>query len=390
MSNHNMPMGLYALALGAFAIGLTEFGIVGLLPQVANEFHVSEQVAGYLVSGYALSVAVGAIILTAIMTRYERRITLIMLMALFILGNLTSAIAENYSILMLGRIIAALCHGAFFSIGAVVAAGMVHTNKQAAAISIMFLGLTVSNVMGVPVGTFLGLKFGWRSTFWVLAIIGIITMFGIRLLVPVITVDNKSNLKNEFRVFKSPQVWISIFISIFTFGGVIGGFTYIAFILTKVSQFQTSSVPWLLVLFGFGTFIGNIIGGKMADKALNKSIAILLTFLAIVLAIFALTAENQTMTVISLFLMGSVGLAIAPGLQLRIMRYAPDAPTAASGANIAAFNIGNALGAWFGGITLNAGFGFTSPLWAGVVLSLTGLIILSIGVKLNTNKPSYY
>lgn len=313
-----------------------------------------------------------------------------MLMALFILGNLTSAIAENYSILMLGRIIAALCHGAFFSIGAVVAAGMVHTNKQAAAISIMFLGLTVSNVMGVPVGTFLGLKFGWRSTFWVLAIIGIITMFGIRLLVPVITVDNKSNLKNEFRVFKSPQVWISIFISIFTFGGVIGGFTYIAFILTKVSQFQTSSVPWLLVLFGFGTFIGNIIGGKMADKALNKSIAILLTFLAIVLAIFALTAENQTMTVISLFLMGSVGLAIAPGLQLRIMKYAPDAPTAASGANIAAFNIGNALGAWFGGITLNAGFGFTSPLWAGVVLSLTGLIILSIGVKLNTNKPSYY
>lgn len=379
-----MPIGLFALALGAFGIGLTEFGIVGLLPQVAGDFNISEQVAGYLVSGYALSVAIGAVVLTAMITKLERRMTLIMLMALFIIGNVLSAMAENYTVLMVGRIIAALCHGAFFSIGAVVAAGMVPSNKQAAAISLMFLGLTVSNVMGVPFGTFLGLKFGWRATFWTLAVIGIVTMFGIRMLVPVLTVDNTTSLKREFGVFKRPQVWISAAISVFAFGGVIGAFTYIAFTITEVSGFETSSVPWLLVLFGIGTFIGNILGGKAADKSLDASLGIILVLLAVVLAVFALTAHIQIMAIISLLLMGTIGLSTAPGLQLRIMSFAQDAPTVASGANIAAFNIGNAIGAWLGGIALSAGFGFVSPLWVGAVLSILGFIVLFIGSQLKS------
>jgi MFS transporter, DHA1 family, inner membrane transport protein len=381
-SNTRKPMGLYALALAAFGIGLTEFGIVGLLPQIASDFNVSEQVAGYLVSGYALSVAIGAVLLTSIINKLERRITLMMLMTLFILGNLLSAIADNYVMLMIGRIVAALCHGAFFSIGAVVAAGIVPSNKQAAAISLMFLGLTVSNIFGVPFGTFLGLEFGWRATFWVLAIIGIATMLGIRLLLPVISVDSDTSLKNEFVVFKRLQVWISMSISILAFGGVIGAFTYIAFTMTEVSGFETSSVPWLLVLFGIGTFIGNIVGGKMADKALDISIGILLALLTIVLAVFALTAYIPIMAIISLLLMGTIGLATAPGLQLRIMSFAQEAPTLASGANIAAFNIGNAIGAGLGGMALSAGLGFVSPLWVGAILSFIGLIVLFIGTQL--------
>lgn len=372
-----MPIGLFALALGAFGIGLTEFGIVGLLPQIASGFGITEQMAGYLVSGYALSVAVGAVALTAAMVRFERRSTLLALMGLFIAGNLISAIAQSYEMLMLGRIIAALCHGAFFSIGAVVAAEMVPKNKQASAISLMFAGLTVSNVLGVPLGTFLGLQLGWRSTFWALAIIGVVTMIGIRLLVPSLPAPIHTSLRKEFGVFKRPQVWISAAVSILAFGGVIGGFTYIAFTIVEVSGFATATVPWLLVLFGVGTFVGNIAGGKAADRALNTSLSINLALLTVVLVTFALTAQSKAMTIISLFLMGSVGLATAPGLMLRIMNLAGDAPTMASGTNIAAFNVGNALGAWLGGLALSAGLGYVSPLWAGALLSFIGLFVLA-------------
>ncbi|WP_322092920.1 MFS transporter [Paraburkholderia bannensis] len=370
-----MPIGLFALALGAFGIGLTEFGIVGLLPQVTADFGVTEQVAGYLVSGYALSVAIGALVLTALMARFERRSTLLIMMGLFIAGNLISAMASSYEALLAGRIMAALCHGAFFSVGAVVASDMVAANKKASAISLMFAGLTVSNILGVPLGTLLGLQLGWRSTFWALSIIGVVTMLGIRLLVPRLEATANS-LRTELAVFGRPQVWISASISILAFGGVIGGFTYIAFTITKVSGFATATVPWLLLLFGLGTFIGNIVGGKAADRALNTSLGVFLALLTMVLIVFALTAQSKIMTIVSLLLMGSIGLATAPGLMLRIMNFASDAPTMASGTNIAAFNIGNALGAWLGGMALQAGFGYVSPLWAGAALSFVGLLIL--------------
>lgn len=371
-----MPTGLFALALGAFGIGLTEFGIVGLLPQVAAEFNISEQVAGYLVSGYAISVAVGAILLTSIMIRMERRLTLLLLSGLFIVGNLISAMSGSYETLLIGRIVAALCHGAFFSVGAVVASDMVAEDKKGAAISLMFAGLTVSNVVGVPLGTFVGIAMGWRTTFWALAVIGVITMLGIRTLVPLMPAHRDTNLGREFAVFGRPQVWISALLSILSFGGVIGGFTYIAFTLTHVSGFSTQTVPWLLVMFGVGTFIGNIYGGKAADRSLNKSLGTILLMLAVVMAAFALCAQNQIMTIILLLLMGTVGLATGPGLQLRMMKYASDAPTVASGTNIAAFNIGNAVGAYLGGIALDKGYGFVSPLWVGAALSLVALIVV--------------
>ncbi|MBT1680284.1 MULTISPECIES: MFS transporter [Curtobacterium] len=384
-----MPIGLIALALGGFGIGLTEFGIVGLLPEVAADTGVTEPVAGYLVSGYALGVAVGAIALTALVYRLERRKVLIGLMGLFIIGNLLSAIAPDYSVLLIGRVIAALCHGAFFGIGAVVAADMVPANKKAGAISLMFAGLTAANVLGVPLGTFLGQQLGWRSTFWAITIIGVIALIGIRALVPITPGATGSSLRTEFAVYRRPQVWVSAAASVFAFGAVIGAFTYIAFTLTEVTGFSQSAVPWLLVLFGVGTFIGNFVGGKLADRALNPSLIAILAVLTVVLVVFALTATNAIATVVLLLLLGTVGLSTAPGLQVRMMTFAGDAPTVASGTNIAGFNVGNAIGAWLGGATIGAGLGFTSPLWAGAGLAVVGVAVLAVGsIRRTRNVPT--
>ncbi|MEU7647520.1 MFS transporter [Streptomyces huasconensis] len=372
-----MPIGLIALALGGFGIGLTEFGIVGLLPEVAGDFDVSEAVAGYLVSGYALSVAIGAVGLTAAVARLDRKKVLLGLMLLFVAGNLISAVAPTYSLLMVGRVVAALCHGAFFGVGAVVASDMVAENKKGSAIALMFGGLTAANVLGVPLGTFVGQQFGWRATFWAITVIGVIALIGIQLLVPQPSADGQASLRSELAVFRRGQVWVSLALSVLAFGGVIGGYTYIAFTLTEVSGFATSTVPWLLVLFGVGTFIGNFFGGKAADKSPNAALIGILGALAVIMSVFALTAESKIATIVALLLMGTIGLAAAPGLMVRIMKYAEDAPTMASGANVAAFNVGNALGAWIGGLTIAAGYGFVSPLWVGAGLALAGLVVVA-------------
>lgn len=381
-----MPIGLIALALGGFGIGLTEFGIVGLLPEIAADFEVSESVAGLLVSGYALTVAAGAIGLTAAVVRFDRKTVLVSLMVLFILGNLISALAPDYTTMLIGRIVAALCHGAFFGVGAVVATTMVAKDRQAGAIALMFGGLTVATVAGVPLGTFLGQQFGWPSTFWTITAIGVVTLVGILVMVPSTEAAAGSRLRQELVAFRKFQVWVSIAVGILAFGAVVGAFTYIAFTLTEVSGFAASAVPWLLVVFGVGTFVGNLVGGKLADRALTPSLIALMGLLAAVLALFALTAQNQVATIVGLLLLGSVGLGTAPGLQLRIMRFAPEAPTMASSANVAALNVGNAFGAWLGGVTIAAGFGFVSPLWVGASLAAAGLVVLLIGTAV-TRRP---
>lgn len=379
-----MPLGLVALALGGFGIGLTEFVIMGLLPEVAADFEVSEAVAGYLISGYALAVAVGAILITAAVIRLDRKRVLLGLLVLFIIGNLMSVLAPSYDMMMAGRIVAALCHGAFFGIGSVVAAGMVSPNKRAGAIAMMFAGLTIANVLGVPFGTLLGQQFGWRSTFWTITAIGVVALIGIATLVRASATDSvHGTLRAELGSFRNTQVWLSIAITILGFGGMFGAFTYIAFTLTDVSGFATSSVPWLLILFGAGMFIGNYLGAKAADRALAPTLIWTLVAVTAVLVVFAATADNKTMTMISLFLMGAFGFATVPGLQMRIMNYAAAAPTMASGANIAAFNLGNALGAWLGGIVIAAGMGFTSPIWVGAAVTVSGLIVLVIATAMD-------
>ncbi|PWH06351.1 MFS transporter [Brachybacterium endophyticum] len=378
-----MPAALFALALGGFGIGLTEFVIMGLLPDVAADFGVSETVAGYLISGYALSVAIGGILLTTLLGKVDRKKALLSLLVLFIAGNMLSALAGTYSLMMLGRIVAALCHGAFFGIGAVVAADLVDPGRRGQAISIMFAGLTIANVAGVPLGTFLGQAAGWRSTFWAITVIGVIAFAGIAALVPSTPAPERSgSVLAEFRIFRSKQVWLSILVTILGYGGMFGAFTYIAFTLTGVSGFSAGAVPWLLVLFGVGLFGGNLLGGRFADRHLFATLTVILSVLTVVLAVFALTAASQIATVIALVLMGGFGFATVPGLQMRIMNHATDGPSLASGANIAAFNLGNAFGAWIGGLALAAGLGFTSPLWAGSVITLVGLAVYLVAGRL--------
>ncbi|WP_163165608.1 MFS transporter [Arthrobacter sp. Alg241-R88] len=375
-----MPIGLIALALGGFGIGLTEFVIMGLLPEVAADFGVTEASAGWLISGYALAVVVGALGLTAAVTRLDRKPVLAGLLVLFIVGNLLSATAADYWPMMLGRVIAALAHGAFFGIGAVVAADMVAPAKKAGAIALMFTGLTAANVLGVPFGTLLGQAAGWRATFWAITVIGVVALAGILALVPgnAGTKGDAGGLRRELQAFRSGQVWLSIVVTILGFGGMFGAFTYIAYTLTEVSGFASTTVPWLLIIFGLGLFAGNTLGGRAADRNVDRTLLVVLAALSAILVVFALTAANQAVTVASLVLMGGFGFATVPGLQMRVMKYASSAPTLASGANIGAFNVGNALGAWLGGVTITAGLGYTSPIWAGAGITLVGLVVMAL------------
>lgn len=378
-----MPLALLALAIGGFGIGLTEFVIAGLLPDVARSFAVDEAAAGWLISGYALSVAVGAIGLTAAVTRFNRKHVLTALMVLFIAGNLVSALAPTYAVMMGGRVLAALTHGAFFGIGSVVAANLVAPERKAGAIAMMFAGLTTANVLGVPFGTLLGQQLGWRSTFWAITGIGVLALVGMATLVPSQPADRSGpGLRGEATAFREPQVWLSLAVTVLGFGGMFGAFTYIAYTLTQVSGFAASTVPWLLILFGTGLFAGNYLGGRAADRSVPRTLFVVLGALALVMAVFAATATSQAVTVVALVLMGGFGFATVPGLQMRIMDHAGQAPTLASGANIAAFNVGNAAGAWLGGLTITAGLGYTSTLWVGAALSVGGLVVLAVAETL--------
>ena len=378
-----MPLALLALAIGGFGIGLTEFVIAGLLPEVAADFHVDEAAAGWLISGYALSVAVGAVGLTAAVTRFNRKHVLTALMVLFIAGNLVSAVAPTYEVMLLGRVLAALTHGAFFGIGSVVAASLVAPEKKAGAIAMMFAGLTTANVLGVPLGTLLGQQLGWRSTFWAITVIGVLALAGMATLVPSQPAERGgAGLRGELGAFRSGQVWLSLLVTVLGFGGMFGAFTYIAYTLTSVAGFAATTVPWLLVLFGVGLFAGNWAGGRAADRSVPVTLTVVLAALTVVMAVFALTASSPVLAVVSLVLMGAFGFATVPGLQMRIMAYAGSAPTLASGANIAAFNVGNAAGAWLGGLTITAGLGYASTLWDGAGLSLGALVVLVVADQL--------
>jgi DHA1 family inner membrane transport protein len=373
-----MPLGLLALSIGAFGIGLTEFVIMGLLPEVAADFAVSEASAGWLISGYALSVVVGALLLTAATTRLPRKRVLLGLLVLFIVGNALSAVAGDYGTMMAGRIIAALCHGAFFGIGSVVATGLVAAARQARAVAIMFTGLTAANVLGVPFGTFLGQQAGWRATFWAISAIGVLALIGIAALVPADSRDQQvPSLRRELSAFRNGQVWLSLIVTVLAYGGMFGAFTYIAYTLTDVSGFAASAVPWLLVLFGVGLFAGNALGGRLADRGIDRTLIAFIAALLAVLALFALLAAVPAAAAVALFLMGGFGFGTVPGLQARIMRYAAQAPTLASGANIGAFNVGNALGAWAGGLGISAGLGYTSPLWIGALITVPALVVMA-------------
>ncbi|RJQ75768.1 MFS transporter [Pseudonocardiaceae bacterium YIM PH 21723] len=367
-----MPVALFALAIGAFGIGTTEFIIMGLLPEVADDLRVSIPTAGLLVSGYALSVTIGAPIMTALGSRVPRKPMLIGLMAVFILGNVLCALAPGYGLLMAGRAVAALCHGAFFGIGAVVAADLVTPDRRASAVSMMFTGLTVATILGVPMGTALGHAAGWRSAFWAVAALGLLGIAGIAALVPA-TPASDTGLRSQLRVFRDPQVWLGLLMTTLGYGGVFASFTYITPMLAELAGFSSSVIVWLLVLFGLGFGVGNILGGRLADRSLLRSLYLTLGALLVVLLVFGFTVHNPITAAITVLLLGLTGFATVAPLQTWIMDRAAGAPELASAANIAGFNLANALGAWIGGLVISAGLGYAAVNWAGALLTALGL-----------------
>ncbi|MEU9187339.1 MFS transporter [Streptomyces sp. NPDC048484] len=388
-----MPPGLVALALGGFGIGLTEFLIAGLLPQVASSFSVSEAAAGWLISGYALSVAVGAIALTAATARLPRKEVLVGLVALFVIGNLLSALAPNYQMMLLGRIVAALCHGSFFGIGSLVARSLVAPERKSRAVAVMFAGLTVANVLGVPFGALVGERWGWRAAFWAVTVIGVLALAGIVALVPSGVGERQpgtvtggpqplppSGLRAQFRAFRSWQVWLTLTATALSYGGMFGAFSYIAYTFTEVGGFSSADVAWLLMVYGVGLVVGNLVGGRAADRDRDRALVLALLGLAITLTVFGLLADNAVASVILVFLMGVFGFASVPGMITRVTDFAHGAALAAS-ANVSASNIGNALGAWLGGRAITAGLGYTAPLHVGAAVVLISVVVMAVAAR---------
>ncbi|MDQ0748984.1 DHA1 family inner membrane transport protein [Streptomyces africanus] len=388
-----MPGGLVALALGGFGIGLTEFLIAGLLPQVASSFTVSEAAAGRLISGYALSVAVGAIALTAATARLPRKQVLVGLVALFVAGNLLSAVAPNYPVMLLGRIVAALCHGSFFGIGSLVARSLVAPEKKSQAVAVMFAGLTVANVLGVPFGALVGERWGWRAAFWAVTAIGVLALAGIAALVPARAGRTPpptgtagsdpvppSGLRAQLRAFRSWQVWLTLTATALGYGGMFGAFTYIAYTFTEVSGFASADVAWLLMVYGVGLVVGNLVGGRAADRDRDRALVLALFGLTLTLALFGLLAGSATASVVLVFVMGVTGFASVPGMITRVTDFAHGAALAAS-ANVSASNVGNALGAWLGGLAITAGLGYTSPLYVGAGIALLATVVMVIAAR---------
>ncbi|MGW8884550.1 MFS transporter [Streptomyces sp. NPDC055749] len=377
-----MPLALLALAIGAFGIGTTEFVIMGLLPEVAGDFGVSVPVAGYLVTGYALGVMFGAPLMTVIGTRITRKRMLMLLMGLFVVGNVLSAVAPSFTVMLVGRVVASLAHGAFFGIGSVVAAELVAPEKKAGAIATMFTGLTVANVVGVPLGTFVGQSAGWRVTFLFVAALGLVGLAGIAKLVPDLPKPEGVRLRHELSAFKNVQVLLAMAMTVLGFGGVFAAITYIAPMMTHVTGYADSSVTWLLVLFGLGMVAGNLIGGKFADRKLMPMLYAALGGLALVLALFTLGAHDKAAAAVAVFLIGALGFATVPPLQKRVLDHAHGAPTLASAVNIGAFNAGNALAAWLGGLVISGGLGYTSPNWVGALLAASALALALLSSSL--------
>ncbi|MFJ7907265.1 MFS transporter [Kitasatospora sp. NPDC096204] len=370
-----MPLALIALAIGAFGIGTTEFVIMGLLPQIAGDYGVSIPDAGLLVTGYALGVVIGAPLMTALGTRISRKTMLMLLMGLFVAGNLLSAFAPSFPVMLAGRIVTSLAHGAFFGIGSVVAADLVAPQKKAGAIATMFTGLTIANIVGVPLGTFIGQAVGWRTTFAGVAALGVIGLLGIAKLVPAMPRPEGAHLRRELTAFRNPQVLLAMAMTVLGFGGVFAAITYIAPMMTNVAGYADGSVTWLLVLFGVGMFLGNLLGGRYADRKLMPMLYTTLGGLAVVLALFTLTAHNKVLAAVSVLLVGALGFATVPPLQKRVLDQAHGAPTLASAVNIGAFNLGNALAAWLGGMVIAAGLGYTAPNWVGAALAAAALLL---------------
>ncbi|QQQ00043.1 MFS transporter [Lysobacter enzymogenes] len=380
-----LPVALYALTVGAFGIGTTEFVIMGLLLQVAADLHVGLAAAGLLISGYALGVFVGAPVLTVATGRMPRKAVLVALMLIFTVGNIVCAIAPNYTVLMIARVITSLAHGTFFGVGAVVATGLVPQDRKASAISIMFTGLTVATLLGVPAGAWLGLHFGWRSTFWAVAAIGVIATAVIAALVP--RDRGKPEpvaLRRELRAVLHPQVLLGLAMTVLGFAGVFTVYTFIQPILTRLSGFGEAAVSPILLVFGGGMILGNLVGGRFADQRLTPALIGTLAALAAVLGVMTFALREPIAAVAFVGLLGVAAFATVPPLQLWVLQKTDAAgQNLASSLNIGAFNLGNALGAWLGGAVIERGPGLGAVTWVAALVTVSGLMLALLAARLD-------
>ncbi|KOX33948.1 MULTISPECIES: MFS transporter [unclassified Streptomyces] len=382
-----MPLALFALAVSAFGIGTTEFVMMGLLPQVAEDLGTSVPTAGHLVSAYAIGVVVGAPLLTALGSRVPRKRMLLLLMALFTVGNLASALAPGFGWLVAGRVLAGLPHGAFFGLGAVVAARLVREGRQARAVATMFLGLTVANILGVPAATLLGQHLGWRATFLVVSAIGLLAMAALARLVPPIPADGRQGLGREVRALGRPQVLLGLLTAVFGFAGVFAVYSYLASMTTEVMGFGDSTVTLVLALFGLGMTGGALAAGPLTDRALRPTLYGSLAALALALVAFRFTVHVPWLALVTVVVLGAVGFMTTTPLQMLVMNKAEDAPTLASASNHSAFNLANAGGAWAGGAAVAAGWGWTSPAVVGAGLTAVGLAVAAVAGLLDRRTP---
>ncbi|MFK8253885.1 MFS transporter [Ancylobacter terrae] len=377
-----MPVALFALTIAAYAIGTTEFVIVGLLPTVAADLHITLPLAGLIVSVYALGVTFGAPVLTALTGRVGRKTLLAGLMGLFIAGNTAAALSPSYEMLLVARIVSALAHGVFFSVGATIAAGLVPADRRASAIALMFTGLTVAIVTGVPLGTFIGQTFGWRATFWAVAGLGAVALAGILLLLPSnLAKAPPTPLLDQVRVLGSGRLLIAFGMTALGYGGTFVAFTFLASILEQITGFASHQVSLILVLYGLAIAAGNLVGGRIADRDPVRALAVLFALQAATLVAFTFTAVSPLATLVTLAALGFLSFANVPGLQLYVVelarRYRPGAVDVASALNIAAFNLGIAVGAWIGGRVVDSPLGLGATPWVGALL-VTGALGLTL------------
>ncbi|MEJ1961837.1 MAG: MFS transporter [Gammaproteobacteria bacterium] len=390
VSHPRTPLALYALTVGSFGIGTTEFVIMGLLVQVAADLHVSIVAAGLLISGYALGVFVGAPLLTAATSRMPRKTALVALMVIFTIGNIVCALAPTYEILMVARVVTSLAHGTFFGVGAVVATGLVAADRKASAISIMFSGLTVATLLGVPAGAWLGVHFGWRSTFWAVSAIGIVATLVIATLVPKDQgVRAPIAFREELKAVARTQVLLGLLMTALGIAGVFTVFTYIQPLLMQVSGFAESAVSPILIVFGAGLIAGNLLGGRLADRHPVPALIGALAALAIVLAAMTFAFPSKPAAIVFTGVLGMAAFATVVPLQLRVLQQAQGtAQNLASSLNIAAFNLGNALGAWLGGRVIDHGPGLTAVTWVASLVTLSGLAVALWSVRLENARRS--
>jgi MFS transporter, DHA1 family, inner membrane transport protein len=375
-------LAILALALGGFGIGTNEFVAMGLLPEIASGLRISEPTAGHVISAYALGVVIGAPVIAALTAKYNRKAVLMSLMAMFAAGNVATVLAPSYPILIGARFLAGLPHGAFFGVAALVAAQLLGPAQRAKAIAQVMTGLTVATVVGVPLASWLGQLFGWRSAFALVVIIGLATLGAIWLWLPELGVTYATDTRTELGALKRPQVWLALVIGMGGFGGMFAVYTYIATTLTDVAGMPRSWVPLGLMVFGLGMVVGNLAGGRMADRSVIRGLYVSMAALAVVLAVFVAAAHNPYTALLLLFGIGASGAAIAPALQTRLMDVAAEAQTLAAALNHSALNIANASGAWIGGLVIAAGYGYTAPAAAGAGLAVIGLAVLTVSVAL--------